>query len=427
MTTETADLAISVKGIGKRYRRNKAMKHDSVRDIIGHKVMSLLKGQKADSRKEDFWALSNATFDIRKGENVGIIGLNGAGKSTLLKVLSRIVTPTTGEARIHGRLGALLEVGTGFHQELTGRENTFLYGSILGMTRKEVEEKFAAIVDFSEIGEFIDMPVKRYSSGMYVRLAFAVAAHLDPDILLLDEVLSVGDFAFQRKCMNFARSLEQKGSTILFVSHNMFSIKTMCERVIYLKKGKIAFDGPTDEGLKKYENDSRLGDVSWFHDDQKNSAITITDVRIENERGEESTVFDFGERMTVKLRYKAFRPIESPGFRIGFDRTDEIHCCTFSSVDDGVDLPTVNGEGWIEMKTPPINLVSDLYSCNIVVRERGHAGRILCAQIGGHFHVRHPVYASNAYGVFHQDAQWRAGAASEAEAPAPVAEALADG
>jgi lipopolysaccharide transport system ATP-binding protein len=425
--TETTDLAISVQGIGKRYRRNKAMKHDSVRDIISHGVANLLSGGKAAPRKEDFWALSDATFDIRKGENVGIIGLNGAGKSTLLKVLSRIVTPTTGEARITGRLGALLEVGTGFHQELTGRENTYLYGSILGMTRKEVEAKFDAIVDFSEIGEFIDTPVKRYSSGMYVRLAFAVAAHLDPDILLLDEVLSVGDFAFQRKCMNFARSLEQKGSTILFVSHNMFSIKTMCERVIYLKKGRIAFDGPTDEVLRMYENDSRLGDVSWFHDDQKNSAITITDVRLENERGAESTVFDFGERMTVKLRYKAFRPIEQPGFRIGFDRTDEIHCCTFSSVDDGVDLPTVSGEGWIEMKTPPITLVSDLYSCNIVVRERGHAGRILCAQIGGHFHVRHPVYASNAYGVFHQDAQWKVGASAKVEEPAPVAEAVANG
>jgi lipopolysaccharide transport system ATP-binding protein len=407
MTIETNELAISVRDIGKRYRRNKAMKHDSVRDMITDAAANLLSGGKAKSRKEDFWALSGASFDIRKGENVGIIGLNGAGKSTLLKVLSRIVTPTTGEARIQGRLGALLEVGTGFHQELTGRENTYLYGSILGMTRAEVEAKFDAIVDFSEIGEFIDTPVKRYSSGMYVRLAFAVAAHLDPEILLLDEVLSVGDFAFQRKCMNFARSLEEKGSTILFVSHNMFSIKTMCQRVIYLKKGKIVYDGPTDEGLKQYENDSRLGDVSWFHDDQKNSAMTITDVRIENEKGEESTVFDYGERMVVKIRYKAFRPIERPGFRVGFDRTDEIHCCTFSSIDDGVDIPTVNGDGWIEMKTAPLNLVSDLYSANIVVRERGHAGRVLCAQIGGHFHVRHPIYASNAYGVFHQDAQWK--------------------
>jgi lipopolysaccharide transport system ATP-binding protein len=257
-----------------------------------------------------------------------------------------------------------------------------------------------------------------------------VAAHLDPDILLLDEVLSVGDFAFQRKCMNFARSLEQKGSTILFVSHNMFSIKTMCERVIYLKKGKIVYDGPTDDGLRMYENDSRLGDVSWFHDDQKNSAITITDVRLLNDEGEETSVYDHGERMTVKVRYKAFRPVERPDFRVGLDRTDEIHACTYSSIDDRIDIPSVNGEGEITLKTPPLKLVSDLYSCNIVVRERGH-GRILCAQIGGHFHVRHPVYSTTAYGVFHEDAQWKLATSEETktqiEEPAPVAEAVAHG
>jgi lipopolysaccharide transport system ATP-binding protein len=425
MSQAPTNLAISVRDIGKCYRRNKTMKHDSVRDMIGAGLTGLFQPKKAASRKEDFWALSGANFDIRKGENVGIIGLNGAGKSTLLKVLSRIVTPTTGEARIYGRLGALLEVGTGFHQELTGRENTYLYGSILGMTRKEVEEKFNAIVDFSEIGEFIDTPVKRYSSGMYVRLAFAVAAHLDPDILLLDEVLSVGDFAFQRKCMNFARSLEQKGSTILFVSHNMFSIKSMCERVIYLKKGKVVYDGPTDEGLAMYEKDSRLGDVSWFHDDQKNTAMTITDVRIMNDAGAETTVFDYGEQMTVKVSYKAFRPVERPDFRVGIDRTDEVHCSTFSTVDDNVDIPVVEGEGEITLKTPPIKLVSDLYSANIVVRERGHAGRILCAQIGGHFHVRHAVFASNAYGVFHEDGQWKLAAGAPKTDAAPVVEIAA--
>jgi len=239
----TEDIAISVRNLGKRYRRNAGPKHNSLRDVLQEKLTTLLTLGLKRPKKDYFWALSDANFDIKKGENVGIIGLNGAGKSTLLKVLSRIVTPTTGEARITGRLGALLEVGTGFHPELTGRENTYLYGSILGMTRAEVTEKFDAIVEFAEIRDFIDTPVKRYSSGMYVRLAFSVAAHLDPDILLLDEVLAVGDSAFQRKCMNFARSLEKKGSTILFVSHNMFSIKTMCQRVIYLKKGKIFTTG----------------------------------------------------------------------------------------------------------------------------------------------------------------------------------------
>ncbi|HVY84684.1 MAG TPA: ABC transporter ATP-binding protein [Caulobacterales bacterium] len=409
----TNDLAISARGLGKRYRRGaKASKHDSLRDVIQDGVMSLLRGNSAERRaREEFWALNDANFDIAKGENVGIIGLNGAGKSTLLKVLSRIVTPTTGTAEIHGRLGALLEVGTGFHQELTGRENTFLYGSILGMTRAEVARKFDAIVDFAEIGEFIDTPVKRYSSGMYVRLAFAVAAHLDPDILLLDEVLAVGDFAFQRKCMNFARSLEQRGSTILFVSHNMFSIKTMCQRVIYLKRGQIAYDGPTDEGLKLYENDSRLQAAPWFHDDSEKPAIVITEVSMLDERGQETAVFDYGKRMTVRIGYKAFRPIERPDFRVGVNRSDEVHCATFSSTADKVEIDQVEGDGFIELRTPPLRFVSDLYSMMIVVRERGF-GRIVCAQIGGSFHVRHPVFASNAFGVFHESGEWRVPQAS---------------
>ncbi len=398
------NIAISVKGLGKRYKRLAKARNDSVRDLVVDSMGSLLKGGKKNEA-HTFWALSDANFEIKRGENVGIIGLNGAGKSTLLKLLSRITTPTTGEARINGRLGALLEVGTGFHQELTGRENTFLYGSILGMSRKEVEAKFDAIVDFAEIGDFIDTPVKRYSSGMYVRLAFAVAAHLDPDILLLDEVLAVGDFAFQRKCMNFARSLEKKGSTILFVSHNMFSIKTMCERVIYLRKGKVVYDGPTDEGLRLYENDSRLKSAAWFDDDSVKGAITITDVKLMDDQGRESGMFEFGQRMRVRFEYETTREIVQPDFRIGINRADDVHCSSFSTISDQVDIPSVNGKGVIELRTPPISLVSDLYSLTVSVRERGY-GRVMCAQIGGHFHVKHPVFASNAFGIYHEAGQW---------------------
>jgi lipopolysaccharide transport system ATP-binding protein len=408
--------AISARGLGKRYRRlMRGPRHDSLRDVIGAGVGDLFASrQKREDRRarETFWALKDADFDIERGENVGIIGLNGAGKSTLLKILSRITTPTTGNARIVGRLGALLEVGTGFHHELTGRENVFLYGSILGMTRKEVAAKFDAIVEFSEIGDFIDTPVKRYSSGMYVRLAFAVAAHLDPDILLLDEVLAVGDFAFQRKCMNFARQLERKGSTILFVSHNMFSIKSMCHRVIYLKKGEIAYDGPTAEGLRRYEGDSRLADAPWFKEADESRVITFTDVALLGANGAESGVFEFGERMTVRLRYKTNGRLERPDFRVGLDRDDDITCMVFSTHSDGVDIPFVEGEGVIELRTPPLRLVSDLYVANIVVRDA--KGRMVCAQIGGHFHVRHAMLTSTAYGVFHEGGEWRV----DAEAPA---------
>ncbi len=402
-------LAISARHLGKRYRRLiRSERHDSLRDVIGAGARDLFASK--DTRRErevrnSFWALKDASFDIAKGENVGIIGLNGAGKSTLLKLLSRIVTPTTGTARITGRLGALLEVGTGFHHELTGRENVFLYGSILGMTRAEVAAKFDAIVEFAEIGEFIDTPVKRYSSGMYVRLAFAVAAHLDPDILLLDEVLAVGDFAFQRKCMNFARQLERRGATILFVSHNMFSIKSMCQRVIYLKKGEIVYDGPTAEGLKRYEDDSRLADAPWFKEaGEEGRTIVFTKVELLNGKGIESSVIDHGDHMTFRLHYKTNGRVERPDFRIGLDREDLTHTMTFSSQQDGVDIPFVEGEGVIEVRTPPVRLTSNFYVANIVVRDQ--KGSILAAQIGGHFHVRHPTLAST-YGVFNEAADWR--------------------
>lgn len=418
------DYAIRAEGLGKRYKRLiKDRQHDSLRDVIGAGVKDLFASKEARAalqEKQTFWALKDANFEIKRGENVGIIGLNGAGKSTLLKILSRITTPTTGHVRIKGRLGALLEVGTGFHHELTGRENVFLYGSILGMTRAEVAAKYDAIVDFSEIAEFMDTPVKRYSSGMYVRLAFAVAAHLDPDILLLDEVLAVGDFAFQRKCMSFARRLEQKGATILFVSHNMHSIKTMCERVIYLKKGQVVFDGPTSEGLKLYENDSRLADAPWFKD-AAHAPIKFTDVQLLNERGEPASVFDFGERMIVRLRYQAKERVERPDIRVGFDRDDEVSCTTYSTASDKVDLPFVQGEGEIELHTPPIKLVSDLYVANVVVRDG--KGEMVAAQIGGHFHVRHPVLSAQAYGVYHEPGEWRVGA----DAPLKLSEAANDG
>jgi lipopolysaccharide transport system ATP-binding protein len=402
----TKDLAISVRGLGKRYLRNAGPKHNALRDILQDKLTTLFTLGLRRKKKDYFWALSEASFDIHKGENVGIIGLNGAGKSTLLKVLSRIVTPTTGEAVINGRLGALLEVGTGFHQELTGRENTYLYGAILGMTRAEVERKFDDIIEFAEIRDFIDTPVKRYSSGMYVRLAFSVAAHLDPDILLLDEVLAVGDAAFQRKCMNFARSLEQKGSTILFVSHNMFSIKTMCQRVIYLQKGKVVFDGPTTEGLKLYEADSRLKETHWFYRDDGEPPVTFTDAEIVSKEGVNAGVIDHGERMTFRLRYKTTRRVEKPDVRLSIDREDDLHTMTFSTHTDGAAIACLDGEGELIVTSPPIRLTSDFFTANVAVRERG-TGKLLVSQIVGHFHVRDAVYSSTQYGVLHESADWK--------------------
>jgi lipopolysaccharide transport system ATP-binding protein len=405
----TQDFVISARGLGKRYRRgSRAGRHNSIRDALQTRARALFARRRHRDRDlqkpEAFWALQDVSFDVARGENVGIIGLNGAGKSTLLKILSRVVEPTTGTARLTGRLGALLEVGTGFHNELTGRENAYLYGAILGMSRHEVSRKFDAIVDFAEIANFIDTPVKRYSSGMYVRLAFAVAAHLDPDILLLDEVLAVGDFIFQRKCMDFARQLERNGSTILFVSHNMFSIKNMCERVIYLKQGKIAFDGLTDEGLRLYESESKLGPTWWFHPPQ-DPTLVITNVELYGEHGEQKTMFEFGERMRIRIGYRAFRPVEGPHFLCSIKRSDQLLCCNFSSYADKLDLPWISGDGTIELLTPPLKIVSDHYHVTIAVHERGFQN-LLAGQLGGGFHLRHEIFDAPMFGVFHEPGRW---------------------
>ena len=403
-------MAISVQDIGKQYwRAPRAAHQNSLRDALSEGVRGLLsRRSEARPARESFWALRDVSFGIKHGENVCIIGLNGAGKSTLLKLLSRIAAPTTGRIRLEGRVGALLEVGTGFHRELTGRENIFLYGSILGMGRQEIADKFDAIVAFSEIGDFIDTPVKRYSSGMYVRLAFSVAAHLEPDILLLDEVLAVGDYAFQRKCMDFAHRLQASGATILIVSHNMFSVKTMCKRVIYIKNGTVAYDGPVDAGLKIYEQDSYLSHPSWYRPEQSSQDFRITGVEIFDAAGEGKTVFSHGERMRIRMRYAADLPIHDANVSCSFTRADETHCCTFSTLLDAAPVPVIAGTGTIELLTPPLRLTADDYRVSISVRRKGF-DTIADAKIGARFHVQHPDLDPYIFGIFHEEGHWTFG------------------
>jgi lipopolysaccharide transport system ATP-binding protein len=258
--TRVSDIAIKVDQLSKHYRLGAGPQGEGdFRDAVGAAIQRWGRrrsGRQAhgddDRSGHDLWALRDVSFDVRKGEVVGIIGHNGAGKSTLLKILSRITDPTSGYAWFEGRVGSLLEVGTGFHPELSGRENVFLSGAILGMTRREIAAKFDEIVEFSEIGRFIDTPVKRYSSGMYVRLGFAVAAHLEPEVLIVDEVLAVGDAAFQRKCMAKMQDVSHKGRTILFVSHNMGSIQALCDRAIVLAQGRVVAEGPPAEAAALY-------------------------------------------------------------------------------------------------------------------------------------------------------------------------------
>ena len=245
------DIAVSVRGLSKSYSIAKnAAKHTTAGEALMHK----LRNPFAREERETFWALNDVSFDIQKGDVVGIIGRNGAGKSTLLKILSRITEPTQGRIDLYGRVGSLLEVGTGFHPELTGRENIFLNGAILGMSKSEITKQFDAIVDFSGTEQFLDTPVKRYSSGMYVRLAFAVAAHLNPEILIVDEVLAVGDTEFQKKCLGKMKDVAQNGRTVLFVSHNLEAVRKLCASAILMHKGKLSLTGSTADVIKEYLN-----------------------------------------------------------------------------------------------------------------------------------------------------------------------------
>jgi lipopolysaccharide transport system ATP-binding protein len=401
------DLAIAVEGLGKQYILGlRHGRHDTIVDLVTDRIGSLFRRShpEGDEGQREFWALRAATFEVREGERVGVIGLNGAGKSTLLKLLSRITYPSEGIARVRGRVGALLEVGTGFHPELTGRENVFLYGSILGMSKADIARKFDSIVQFAELHKFVDTPVKRYSSGMYVRLAFSVAAHLEPEILLLDEVLAVGDLPFQRKCIEFAKGLRERDATILFVSHNMFSIKMMCERVIYLKAGCVVFDGPTIKGLELYENDSGLTPLSWLGKDGDALPLKITACQVMDQRGERKRLFEFGERMRIRIDFTSTRPVRYPNFVVAFIRSDGVACCNFSSELDGLLIESSDGVQSIELLTPSLKLVAEAYSISIIVRTAGFQ-EIVGGQQGASFHVRHDLYDSH-FGVFHEGAQW---------------------
>lgn len=310
---------IQVKNLGKRYnitgrKRGYVALRDIFSEIMRHPIRSAIHKIKSilgKNKNEIFWALRNISFDVQKGEAIGLIGPNGAGKSTLLKILTRITPPTEGEATIRGRVASLLEVGTGFHPELSGRENIYLNGAILGMTRKEIAEKFDDIVEFAGIGKFIDTPVKRYSSGMYVRLAFSIAAHIEPDILLVDEVLAVGDIEFQKKCLGKMEEVTGKaGRTIIFVSHNMDAIARLCKKTILINHGEIMMIGDTDEVISKYLSTQikNTGAVTFPATD---ADVTIHDfsfrengkVVANNITGEFPTEISIDFSLTEKLRF----------------------------------------------------------------------------------------------------------------------------
>ena len=298
------ETAVSVRGLSKSYTiAHEAQQHTLATEALVHSLKNL--GRKAPQR-ETFWALTDVSFDIAKGDVVGIIGRNGAGKSTLLKVLSRITEPTTGQIELYGRVGSLLEVGTGFHPELTGRENIFLNGAVLGMSRREIAKHFEAIVEFAGVEKFLDTPVKRYSSGMYVRLAFAVAAHLEPEILIVDEVLAVGDAEFQKKCLGKMQDVASRGRTVLFVSHNMTSVLQLCTQAIFLHQGQVCMQGPVAAVVDRYIEYGldNLAEVVWAEGDAPgDERVKITAVRILNSKNQVSGDYYLSDPITLEMEF----------------------------------------------------------------------------------------------------------------------------
>jgi lipopolysaccharide transport system ATP-binding protein len=350
-----SDVAIRAHKLGKQYRIDRWHgREDSLRDAMMSAVsapLHALRGYAFRQPPQKFWALRDVSFEVRWGDVLGIVGRNGAGKSTLLKILSRVVRPTVGRAEIRGRVGSLLEVGTGFHDELTGRDNIYLNGAILGMKRAEIRRKFDEIVDFAEIGQFLDTPVKRYSSGMYMRLAFAVAAHLEQEILIVDEVLAVGDAAFQEKCLGKMRGIAKgSGRTVFFVSHNLEAVQRLCDRAILLSEGRIVFDGPVRETVRHYLDHMQTGASRHINENAQHGgsgAFRLTSICMRDERGNLRSDFVAGEPLTIDVGY--MRNGRCRGMSLGVTIVNQlgIACTHMNTSDVGMDLDVVAERGHI--------------------------------------------------------------------------------
>ncbi|MDD1419089.1 ABC transporter ATP-binding protein [Dolichospermum sp. ST_sed1] len=369
-----SDTVIRVENLGKKYiiGHQQQERYTALRDVITNKVKSigsLINPQAKNENPafEEFWALKDVSFEIKQGDRVGIIGRNGAGKSTLLKILSRITEPTKGSIKIKGRVASLLEVGTGFHPELTGRENIFLNGAILGMGKEEIKRKFDEIVAFAEVEKFLDTPVKRYSSGMYVRLAFAVAAHLEPDILIVDEVLAVGDAAFQKKCLGKMEDVGKEGRTVLFVSHNMQAISTLTKCCLMLSKGKCIYQGKTEEGIAEYLREG-CNEELVYRDKLSDYEPKIT--KVELRTTEPSNVQLNGESMEV--HFEITTPVPIDGASLSFQvfnslQQPVVHLWTFDS-----ERPMCRNAGVFHLncQIPKLRLYMGRYTLKVHFSER---------------------------------------------------------
>jgi ABC-type polysaccharide/polyol phosphate transport system ATPase subunit len=351
-------------------------------------------------RKEEMWALRDISFEVQEGESLGIIGNNGAGKSTLLKLLSRITAPTSGEIRIRGRLSALIEVGSGFHPELTGRENIFLNGSMLGMTRSEITRKVESIVEFAGVSEYIDVPVKRYSSGMYVRLGFSIAAHLDPDILLLDEVLAVGDIVFQTKCLDLISRLREEGRTIVLISHDLAAIQRLCDRALLLHRGQLEMEGNPTDVVDHYQK-MAMGEESYrLSDETYQKAATCSYISFSSTEPDEMPCT--GYSMSARMGFHADVPLENVAFNVLIYWPSGYLCAQLTTATSDPQLRIEPGTGEVEFNCPVLEIQPGWYRVDISIESNGvYLDR----------HQRCAVLrvrpGKTAFGDFYMDTVWR--------------------
>lgn len=363
--------AIQLQDVGKRF----AFTPDTPQSVL-ESLISVV-GRRRTSKPQNLWAVRHVTFDVMPGQCVGIIGRNGSGKSTLLKIIARILQPSEGEVTVRGRVSALLELGAGFHQDLTGRENIYLNASVLGLDQEEIDRHFDSIVAFSELGEFIDMPVKHYSSGMYMRLGFSVAIHVDPDILIIDEILAVGDQSFQAKCIDRIMEMKRRGVTILIISHDLTTVRKLASHLIWMEKGEMRLSGPTETVSEQYKDHMFQAVAGQIRKDNESRTfrrwgtrqIEITGVRLMDGDGVETTVIRTGAPLTIEIAYHAHEPIEDPEFGLAIYRQDGLHVNGPNTQTGGLSLGVVEGPGVVRYQVTSLPLLPAGYQITAAIHD----------------------------------------------------------
>lgn len=400
--------AIKIEKVGKKFSKSlKQSMYYGAQDILNS-----ITGAIPDStqlRKNEFWAVDDVSFEVNKGEAIGLIGPNGSGKSTLLKMLNGIFMPDAGKIELDGKVGALIEVGAGFHPMLSGKENIYINGAILGMTKKEIDKKLNDIIEFADIGDFIDSPVKHYSSGMYVRLGFSVAVHCAPDILLVDEILAVGDMNFRSKCYKKIKEIKDSGKSIVFVSHDIITVAALCDKALFISKGKMKFFGDTEEAITHYENSCFNENGKYKKDlirEKGSLEIEILEVKFYNKQKKETTTFEMGEQLSVQIKYIAQKEISSPIFAIEIFSPSGLRCFGIDMKMDNFDMGTVSkGEGIVEFQYDALNLKRGKYYLVVGVYD---TEGLLAYDV--HKREAHPFSIISDYryhGTFYMPHQWK--------------------